>query len=114
EKQEVHSPSFTKYFKKAKWIVGDYLFIKRNMPLDGMKNKVVITNTTTSSDVEQLKDIGVKYIITSTPRVGGRSFGTNALEAAIVAISGEKRELTRVEYEEFLKKFKIEPILQKL
>ncbi|TET81542.1 MAG: quinate 5-dehydrogenase [Candidatus Heimdallarchaeota archaeon] len=114
EKQEVHSPSFTKYFKKAKWIVGDFLFIKRHMPLDGMKNKVVITNTTTSSDVEQLREIGVKYIITSTPRVGGRSFGTNALEAAIVAISGEKRELTTDEYEEFLKKFSIEPILQKL
>ena len=114
EKQEVHSPSFTKHFIKAKWIVGDFLFIKRNMPLDGMKGKIIVTNTTTAEDVKQLKEIGVKYIITSTPRVGGRSFGTNALEAAIVAISGKKRELTRAEYQEFLKKLKIEPVIEKL
>ncbi|MHA1200172.1 MAG: quinate 5-dehydrogenase [Candidatus Heimdallarchaeaceae archaeon] len=114
EKQEIHKPSFTKYFERAKWIAGDFLFIKRNMPLDGMKGKIVVTNTTTADDVQQLKDIGVKYIITSTPRVQGRSFGTNALEAAIVALSGENRELTRSEYEEFLKKLKIEPVIEKL
>ncbi len=114
EKQEVNKPSFTKYFDRAKWIAGDYLFIKRNMPLDRMEGKILVTNTTTSDDVQQLKDIGVKYIITSTPRIEGRSFGTNALEAVIVAISGEKRELTRAEYEEFLKKLKIEPVIQKL
>lgn len=114
EKQEVHKPSFTKYFERAKWIAGDFLFIKRNMPLDGMKDKIVVTNTTTKEDVQQLKDIGVKYIITSTPRVQGRSFGTNALEAAIVAVSGENRELTRTEYTEFLKKLKIKPVIEKL
>ncbi len=114
EKQEVNKPSFTKYFRRAKWIAGDFLFIKRNMPLDGMKGKILITNTTTSDDLQQLKEIGVKYIITSTPRIEGRSFGTNALEAAIVALSGENRELTRTEYEEFLKKLKIEPVIEKL
>lgn len=114
EKQDVHKPSYTKYFERAKWIAGDYLFIKRNMPLDGMKGKILVTNTTTEDDVKELKGIGVKYIITSTPRVGGRSFGTNVLEAAIVAMSGEKRELTRIEYEDFLKKLKIEPTIEKL
>ncbi|OLS31069.1 MAG: hypothetical protein HeimAB125_17280 [Candidatus Heimdallarchaeota archaeon AB_125] len=114
EKQEVNKPSFTKYFKRAKWIAGDFNIINRNMPYDEMEGKIIVTNTTTAADVQNLKDIGVKYIITSTPRVEGRSFGTNALEAAIVAVSGEKRELTLEEYQEYLKKLKIEPTLEKL
>ncbi len=114
EKQDVHKPTYTKYFKRAKWIAGDFLFINRNMPHEDMEGKIIVTNTTREKDVELLKKIGIKYIITSTPRVGGVSFGTNVLEASIVALSGEKGELTREDYEDYLKKLKIEPTIQKL
>lgn len=114
DKQEEHKPTKVKYFKRAKFIAGDFHFIKRNMPLDGMEGKVLVTNTTTPEDIELIKNIGVKYIVTSTPRIEGRSFGTNVLEACIVALSGENRELTTEEYVEFLKKLSIEPLIQKL
>ncbi len=114
EKQEIHKPTQTKYFKRAKWIAGDFLFINRNMPHEDMEGKIIITNTTRENDIELLKKIGIKYVITSTPRVDGVSFGTNVLEASIVALSGEKGELTREVYEDYLKKLKIEPTIHKL
>jgi hypothetical protein len=51
EKQEIHKPTKVKYFKEAKFIAGDFLFIKRNMPYEDMEGKVVVTNTTTEKDV---------------------------------------------------------------
>jgi len=114
EKQEEHKPLHTKYFKKAKFIAGDFLFIKRYMPLEDMNGKIIVTNTTTEQDIKMLKDVGIRYLITSTPRVGGRSFGTNVLEAAIVALSGKKRELTTEEYMQYLKELDIKPTIQKL
>jgi len=114
DKQTEFKPYKTKYFKKAKFIAGDFHFINRNMPNEGMEGKIIITNTTTEENVERLKELGVKYIITSTPRIEGRSFGTNVLEACIVAISGKNRELTIEEYREYLKKFNIDPVIEKL
>ncbi|MHA1686289.1 MAG: quinate 5-dehydrogenase [Candidatus Heimdallarchaeaceae archaeon] len=114
EKQEEHKPSHVKYFHRAKFIAGDFLFIKRNMPHEGMEGKIIVTNTTTEDDVSLLKDLGIKYIVTSTPRIGGRSFGTNVLEAAIVAISGKGGELTREEYNSYLKQFNITPTIERL
>lgn len=114
EKQEEHKPSYVKFFHRAKFIAGDFLFIKRNMPHEGMDGKIVVTNTTTSDDVSLLKDIGIKYIVTSTPRIEGRSFGTNVLEAAIVAISGKGRELTTEEYTQYLEQYNITPTIEKL
>ena len=55
-----------------------------------MPGKVVVTNTTTEADVKFLKEAGVKYLVTSTPVLDGRSFGTNMMEAALVAASGRR------------------------
>ena len=44
----------------------------------------------------------------------GRSFGTNMMEAAMVAISGKGRPLTAPEYEELITKLKFGPQLQEL
>ena len=41
---------------------------------------------------------GVKYLVTTTPVLEGRSFGTNMMEAALVAVSGKGRPLTWPEY----------------
>ena len=84
------------------------------MPHEDMEGKIIVTNTTRAQDVELLKKVGIKYVITSTPVIDGVSSGTNVLEASIVAISGAKGELSREEYEDFLKEFKIEPNIQKL
>ncbi len=113
EKQEERKPKYPKYFEWATVVAGDCHYIKRYMP-DNMKGKVIVTNTTTPQDVELFKKCGVKYLVTTTPVLDGRSFGTNMMESAMIALSGKKRALTHEEYEEMLKKLGFEPSLQEL
>jgi hypothetical protein len=113
EKQEERKPKYPKWFKWGTVIAGDCHYIKRYMP-DDMKGKVVVTNTTTPQDVELFKTVGVKYLVTTTPVLDGRSFGTNMMEAALIAISGKGRALTHDEYEQLLTKLGFEPSLQQL
>jgi hypothetical protein len=113
EKQDERRPKSTQWFRWATVVVGDCHYIKRYMP-DDMHGKVVVTNTTTPQDVELFRHCGVKYLVTTTPVLDGRSFGTNMMEAALVAVSGKGRPLTHLEYEEILKKLGFEPSLQEL
>jgi len=113
EKQNVRTPKWGKYYQWATVVAGDCLYIKRNMP-DDMKGKVIVTNTTTPEDVELFKQCGVKYLVTTTPVMDGRSFGTNMMEAALVAISGKNRPLTWPELTEMLDQLGFEPQLQEL
>lgn len=113
EKQEKRTPKWEKYYDWATVIAGDCHYIKRFMP-DNMQGKVVVTNTTTPDDVALFKKCGVKYLVTTTPVLDGRSFGTNMLEAALVAVSGKGRPLTWDELTEMLDKLGSEPQLQEL
>ena len=113
EKQEERKPKYPQYFKEATVVAGDCHYIKRYMP-DDMQGKVIVTNTTTPEDVELFKKCGVKYLVTTTPVLDGRSFGTNMMEAALVAVSGKNRPLTWDEYNELLAQLKFEPQLQEL
>ncbi len=87
EAQERRTPKWEKYFDWAGIIAGDCHYITRYMPhrLDG---KIIVTNTTTQEDIKLFKDSGVKYVMTTTPVLEGRSFGTNMMEAAIAAATG--------------------------
>jgi len=114
EKQELHVPKWQKYYHWATVIVGDCHYVKRHMPLDGMEGKVVVTNTTTPEDVEFFKKVGIKYLVTTTPVMEGRSFGTNMMEAALVAVSGKNRPLTWDELSEMIEKLGFEPQMQDL
>jgi hypothetical protein len=113
EKQEERKPKYPKWFEWGTVVAGDCHYIKRYMP-DNMKGKVVVTNTTTSQDVELFRKCGVKTLVTTTPVMDGRSFGTNMMEAALIAVSGKHRALTHDEYEEMLTKLGFEPSLQSL
>ena len=113
EKQEKHSPKWEKYYQWATVIAGDCHYIKRHMPFN-MQGKVVVTNTTTPDDVEFFRKCGIKYLITTTPVLDGRSFGTNMMEAALVAVSGKGRPLSFDELNEMLDKLGSEPQLQEL
>lgn len=114
EKQEKHAPKWHKYYEWATVIAGDCHYVKRHMPLENMQGKVVVTNTTTPEDVEFFRKAGIKYLVTTTPVLDGRSFGTNMMEAALVAVSGKGRPLTWPELTELINKLGFEPQLQDL
>lgn len=88
DKQRENKPKFEKYFQEADVIAGDWHFIFRSMParLDG---KTIITNTTTPDDVAELRRRGVATLITTTPELNGRSFGTNVMEAMLIALANK-------------------------
>ncbi|MEA1939086.1 MAG: quinate 5-dehydrogenase [Candidatus Caldatribacteriota bacterium] len=114
EKQEKSNLKYVKYFQDADIIAGDYLGISQYMP-NKMEGKIVITNTVTSSNVEDLKNRGVSYLITTTPEFEGRSFGTNVFQATLVAVSGKSpEELKPEDYLKLMKKIGFKPRIEKL
>jgi len=97
-------PKYPQYYDEAEIIAGDFHFMRQFMPprLDG---KLVLTNTVTSRDVEDLRARGVAQLVTTTPEFAGRSFGTNVVEAILVALGGAN------DYERFLRELVIRPRL---
>jgi hypothetical protein len=83
------------------------------MPLD-LSGKVIITNTTTASDVDLVRSRGLSYLVTSTPRLDGRSFGANVLEAALIAYAGKSRVLSDTELFALAKELGLKPTVQEL
>lgn len=87
EKQNERTPKYTRYFEWATVVAGDCHYIWKYMP-ESLPGRVIVTNTTTQADQDFFKKAGIKYLITTTPILDGRSFGTNMMEAAIVAALG--------------------------
>ena len=76
---------------KAEIIAGDFHIIRRRLP-DNLEGKGILTNTVTAQDTEELRKRGVSWLVTTTPELDGRSFGTNVLEAALLAQLGKTWE----------------------
>ena len=112
-KQEEMKPKYPQYFMEADIIAGDFHFIRRYMP-SRLEGKSIITNTVTADDVQLLKDRGIKYLVTTTPEIQGRSFGTNVMEALLVAVSGKHTELTSSEYSALLSQIGFTPRIELL
>ncbi len=87
---------FGHYYHEAQVIAGDYHLIRRYMP-GGLSGQLVITNTTTRDDLLFLKEKGVGALVTTTPELEGRSFGTNVMEAVMLVILGKAWEEIRPE-----------------
>ncbi len=113
ESQDKREPKFVNYYQWATVVAGDRHYIVRYMP-EHMDGKVIVTNTTTPDDVDLFRQAGVKYLVTTTPVLDGRSFGTNMMEAALVAVSGKKRPLTQAELSQMLDQLQFEPVIQEL
>jgi len=96
EKQNEITPKYHDQFAWASVIADDFLYVKKHLP-ERLEGKVIVTNTTTTEDVELLRARGVSHLVTSTPRLDGRSFGTNMMEAALVALADKGRALSRSE-----------------
>lgn len=108
-KQEVNTAKYSQFYENADIIAGDFLFIKKHMPAR-MDGKVVLTNTVTAADVEEMGRRGVRLLVTSTPEIGGRSFGTNVMEALLVSFSGKRpEELREADYLSLLDRLEFVP-----
>jgi hypothetical protein len=108
DKQNSINPQYNKYYAEAEVIAGDFHFIKKYMP-PKMDGKIIITNTVTSQDIDLLKSRGVKTLITTTPELQDRSFGTNVMEAVLVALSNKQSGLSPKEYDLLLDEINFKP-----
>lgn len=87
EKQDIRTPKYVEYFQWASVISGDCHYITKYMP-DDLSGKIIVTNTTTEEDREMFKKAGARLLVTTTPVLDGRTFGTNLIEAGIITARG--------------------------
>ncbi|NLM40871.1 MAG: quinate 5-dehydrogenase [Firmicutes bacterium] len=115
-KQE-DSPDRKKYERFYAWadiIAGDYHQIRKYMP-DDLSGKTIITNTITPKDVEFLRQRHAKELITTTPNLDGRSFGTNVMEGLLVALLNKPvEEITPRDYLQLLDQIGFKPRREQL
>jgi hypothetical protein len=118
--QEKRTPKWTKYFDWATVIAGDCHYITRYMP-DRLEGKIIVTNTTTEEDRELFRQAGVRHLMTTTPVLEGRSFGTNMMEAALLAATGRTQPVDYArpgsyftELEQLITRLALNPQLQEL
>ena len=121
KEQERIIPKFEPFYRWAEVIAGDFLLIRKHLPVPRpsspvpLLGKVVLTNTTTPEDVELLRSLGVSLLITTTPELNGRTFGTNVMEGVIVAhLQRRPEELSREDYLRALKDLGWKPTVRKL
>ena len=81
----LQSAKHQKFFVDNDVIAGDFLLLRRYLPLDGA-GKTILTNTVTTADLELLRQRNFGRVITTTPEFDGRSFGTNVLEGIFAAL----------------------------
>ena len=113
EKQLEVVPKYLKHYQGNKVIAGDWIYIKQHAP-DDLSGKVIVTNTTTEDDVRFLKERKASYLVTTTPVLDGRSFGTNMFEAALVAAAGKNRVLSTEELNQIIDQLNLTAQVQDL
>ena len=107
--QEVIIPKHSKYYYNAEVLAGDFLYIRRYLP-EKLNGQVIITNTTTAEDMKMLKERGISKVITTTPDMGGRSFGTNVIEALMITLMGRPlNQIAAEDYYAMLKELNFKP-----
>jgi hypothetical protein len=107
-------PKFPQYYEAAKLIAGDFHFIRQHMPAD-LSGKTIVTNTVTTHNVDELRERHVARLVTTTPQFDGRSFGTNVMEAALLAILGKRwADVTEDDYRTVLARLQFRPHVQDL
>ena len=65
-------------------------------------------------DMDLFHERGVTHVITTTPQLDGRSFGTNMMEAALTAVADKKRPLSHAELSDMLRQLNMKPSIHKL
>jgi hypothetical protein len=114
EQDKPPQPKWGKYYEQSYVIAGDFLQIRQHMP-DDLTGKIIVTNTTTSKNVEELKARNLHILITVTPRLEGRSFGTNVMEATLLALMDKPQsEVTEADFLDLIERIPLEPNIEVL
>lgn len=103
-----------KYYQEAQVLGGDFIQIRQYMP-DDLTGKIVVTNTTTAKNVEELKKRNLHILVTVTPRLEGRSFGTNVMEATLLALMDKPQSaVTSDDFLGLIQQIPLEPNIEVL
>ena len=114
EQDKPPQPKWTKYYKEATVLAGDFIQIRQYMP-DDLTGKIVVTNTTTAKNVEELRERNLHILVTVTPRLEGRSFGTNVMEATLLALMDKPQsEVTEADFLDLIERIPLEPNIEVL
>lgn len=105
---------FPEFYREADVVAGDWHLMRRYMPRD-MRGKMILTQTITPDDRAFLRERGVRWLVTTTPVVDGRSFATNVIEGAFTALLGRPPEAwSREDVDDLLRKMDYQPAVQDL
>jgi len=103
-----------KYYQRSTVIGGDFLQVRQFMP-DDLSGKIIVTNTTTPKNVEELQKRNLHILVTVTPRLEGRSFGTNVMEATLLALMDKPQsEVTEADFIDLIERIPLEPNIEVL
>ena len=111
--QDSRTPRGSKYFDQAHIIAGDYAYIRHFAP-DNLRGKMVITNSLSADDVQDLKERGVESLITITPPFSDEHpfVGTNVIEAIFASfIDRPRAEITADDYLNLVARSELEPCI---
>ena len=112
EQDKPPQPKWGKYYQQAQVLGGDFIQIRQYMP-DDLTGKIVVTNTTTSKNVEELRKRNLHILVTVTPRLEGRSFGTNVMEATLLALMDKSQsEVTEADFLDLIERIPLEPNIE--
>jgi len=70
EQDKLPPQKWDKYYERARVLGGDFIQIRQYMPND-LTGKIVVTNTTTVKNVEELRKRNLHILVTVTPRLEG-------------------------------------------
>lgn len=114
EQDKPPQPKWQKYYREADILAGDFIQVRQYMP-DDLTGKIIVTNTTTSKNVEELRKRNLHILVTVTPRLEGRSFGTNVMEATLLALMDKPQcDVTDGDFLDLIERIPLEPNIEVL
>ncbi len=114
EQDKPPQQKWDKYYQQAQVLGGDFIQIRQYMPND-LTGKIVVTNTTTAKNVEELRKRNLHILVTVTPRLEGRSFGTNVMEGTLLALMDKPQsEVTEADFRNLIEQIPLEPNIEVL
>lgn len=114
EQDKLPQQKWDQYYQRAQVLGGDFIQIRQYMP-DDLTGKIVVTNTTTAKNVEELRKRNLHILVTVTPRLNGRSFGTNVMEATLLALMDKPQsQVTEADFLDLIERIPLEPNIEVL